>query len=422
MSVQADAETNSFSLSTMAGSDDSDEETSQEEQPITSWNDLSIIERVGLNSVEMSEKDLETAFSQITLAFRCDQYTLKQRLQAEEHARNLAEENIQLELTRGRETLETLKALCLDSKRSKILQKLELSLDILGGTVERISNTAEVLGAVHQEARVSRAVELMVSHVENLRKRYDKNLTELKEARRMIQQQKSSRNIIYTRASPETEESSDSMNSSKQSSLRRRVSISVITNQTQMPSSSSSAPEKKKRDSKKKTSGGSSSSSKKSSTCPSPTHSSESSCSTMTKDDSCSVDDRPLVDPIETPSEAPPPPPPLDPAPIPKPECPPLKQVASRDAQNTNSPMDTLRQRHRSKATLSKKKAEREKKNPNIYRQLSAGTSGSLWKRPVTQWLYRCRWALLGVYLLVLLAVITLTYFLWKLNDAAPES
>lgn len=124
---------------------------------------------------------LQRAFSQIALAFRCDQYTLKQRLQAEEHARNLAEENVQLELTRGRETLEvqdkcdvdprasacakhpegahlkmcvcpfqTLKGLCLDSKRSKVLQRLELSLDILGGTVERISNTAEVLGAVHQ--------------------------------------------------------------------------------------------------------------------------------------------------------------------------------------------------------------------------------------------------------------------------------
>lgn len=53
----------------------------------------------------------ETAFSQITLAFRCDQYTLKQRLQAEEHARNLAEENVQLELARGRETLEVL-SLC----------------------------------------------------------------------------------------------------------------------------------------------------------------------------------------------------------------------------------------------------------------------------------------------------------------------
>lgn len=45
---------------------------------------------------------------------------------------------------------QTLRGLCMDSKRSRILQRLELSLDILAGTVERISNTAEVLGAVHQ--------------------------------------------------------------------------------------------------------------------------------------------------------------------------------------------------------------------------------------------------------------------------------
>jgi len=43
-----------------------------------------------------------------------------------------------------------LKGLCLDTERSGILQRMERSLDVLGGTVERISNTAEVLGAVHQ--------------------------------------------------------------------------------------------------------------------------------------------------------------------------------------------------------------------------------------------------------------------------------
>lgn len=48
----------------------------------------------------------QCAFSQLTLAFRCDQYTLSQRLQAEEHARNKAEENLQLELQRGKEAIE----------------------------------------------------------------------------------------------------------------------------------------------------------------------------------------------------------------------------------------------------------------------------------------------------------------------------
>nr|XP_046252834.1 inositol 1,4,5-triphosphate receptor associated 2 isoform X2 [Scatophagus argus] len=403
MNTQPDAETNSYCPSIMLDSEDSEEESSQEELPVTSWNELSIIERVGLNSVEMSEKDLETAFSQIALAFRCDQYTLKQRLQAEEHARNLAEENIQLELTRGRETLETLKGLCLDSKRSKILQRLELSLDILSGTVERISNTAEVLGAVHQEARVSRAVELMVAHVENLRRRHDRNVAELEEAKKVIQQQNSCRNIVDPRASPDPEESENRRKSSQQNSGRRRVSVSVISSKTQ---------EKIKRDLKKRAAHGRSSSEKSIRSCPSPSQSSESSCSAMTKDDCYSVDDRPL-DAEETQSEASVVQLPLQSSPIPNPECLPSKLLTTGKMQSKNSPPDTLRQRHKGRSSLSKKKADKEKRSKNIYRRFSLASYGSSWRqRPLARWLYRCRWALLCMYLFVLFCVITLTYFL----------
>ncbi|XP_044068271.1 inositol 1,4,5-triphosphate receptor associated 2 isoform X3 [Siniperca chuatsi] len=349
----------------------------------------------------MSEKDLETAFSQIALAFRCDQYTLKQRLQAEEHARNLAEENIQLELTRGRETLETLKGLCLDSKRSKILQRLELSLDILGGTVERISNTAEVLGAVHQEARVSRAVELMVAHVENLRRRHDRNVAELEEAKKVIQQQNSYRNIIDPRASPDPEESYNRKKSYLQNSGRQRVSVSLIPSQTQ---------EKIKRDLRKRATDGEFSSKKSFRTCPSPSLSSESSCSAMTKDDSYSVDDRPL-DPDEATSDASAAQLPPQPSPTPNPESLPSKQLATRKIQSKHSPLDTLRQRHKGKAALSKNRADKDKKSKNIYRRLSVGTYGSLWRQhPLTHWLYRCPWALLCMYLFVLFCVVTVTY------------
>ncbi|XP_051281373.1 inositol 1,4,5-triphosphate receptor associated 2 [Dicentrarchus labrax] len=399
MDAQPDAETNSYCPSTMLGSDDSDEETSQEEPPVTNWSELSIIERVGLNGVEMSEKDLEAAFTQIALAFRCDQYTLKQRLQAEEHARNLAEENIQLELSRGKETLETLKDLCLDSQRSKILQRLELSLDILGGTVERISNTAEVLGAVHQEARVSRAVELMVAHVENLRRRHDRNAAEMEEAKKVIQQQYYPRNIDP--GAPPDQEESDRRRSFQQSSSRRRVSASVI---------SSKAQEKIKRDLRKRAS------SKKSvRSCPSPSLSSESSCSVVTKDDSNSVDDRPL-DPHETPPEAAAAQLPPEPSSTPNPECLPSKELTTtKTQQSKTSPLDTLRQRHKGKSALSKKKSDKDKKSSSIYRRLSAGTYGSLWRqRPLAHWLYRCRWALLCMYLCVLFCVITLTYFLFE--------
>ncbi|XP_036958563.1 inositol 1,4,5-triphosphate receptor associated 2 [Acanthopagrus latus] len=343
----------------------------------------------------MSEKDLESAFAQIAMAFRCDQYTLKQRLQAEEHDRNLAEENVQLELTRGRETLETLKGLCMDSKRSKILQRLELSLDILGGTVERISNTAEVLGAVHQEARVSRAVELMVAHVDNLTKRHDRNMAELEEAKKAIQQQNPCRTITDPRASPDPDDSDSRRRSYQQSNSRRRVSISVI---------SSNSHEKIMRQLRKRAKEGGSSDKKSGR---SQSVSSESSCSAIN-----TADDRP-PDPEEAPPEASAAQPPPEPPATPTPECLPSKQPATKKTQNKNSSLDTLRHRHKGRSALSKKKADRDRKTTNLFRRLSVGTYGpSCRQHPLAHWLHRCRWALFCVYLCALICVVTLTYFL----------
>ncbi|KAM4562532.1 uncharacterized protein PAE49_010970 [Odontesthes bonariensis] len=397
MDTEPDADASSRNLSAKLHGDDSEEDTSYEEAPATSWSELSIIERVGLNSVEMSEKDLETAFSQITLAFRCDQYTLKQRLQAEEHARNLAEENIQLELTRGRETLETLKGLCLDSKRSNILQRLELCLDILGGTVERISNTAEVLGAVHQEARVSRAVELMVAHVESLRRRHDRNVAELQDIKQTVQQQQQKnvyRSNINPTITPDAEGSDGNRTNSHHSILRRRISASIInTSQTQ---------NKRKRDLRKQVSFNR----KPSSLCLSRSLSAESNISVLATEDSLCMDGRPHC------SEAPAAQPPPHSSPIPKPECPPSEQAAPVKTQNKTLSLETLGQRHKGKAALSNRGKER--KAANIHRQNSIGTYGTPCRQhPLAPRLFRCRWTLICTNLFVLLFLIMLTCLLW---------
>ncbi|KAJ8017107.1 hypothetical protein DPEC_G00014330 [Dallia pectoralis] len=180
----------------------------------------------------MTEDQVECVFSQIALAFRSDQFTLQQRLLTEEHARNLSEDNIHLELFRGRETLETLKVLCLDSKRSKILQKLELCLDIIEGTIERVSSTAEVLGAVHQEARVSRAMDLMFSHVENLRSCHERNGTQLDDTKNI--QDKGSRRILRDPEDGKFKERSSKISQQLHFGVsRRRVSVELITKQVQ---------------------------------------------------------------------------------------------------------------------------------------------------------------------------------------------
>ncbi|KAK2898553.1 hypothetical protein Q8A67_009971 [Cirrhinus molitorella] len=187
--------------------------------------------RLGPNSVDMTEEELEAAFSQLSLTFRCDQYTLCQRLETEEHARDNAEENLKLEVERGMEMLETLKGMCLDIKRAGLLQRLELCLNIIGGTIGRISNTAEVLGAVHQEAKVSHAVELMVAHVENLKCRHERKSIELEEIKK--QMEKSSRERHVYEQWEETDTIEKLEKDSQKPQLRRRISTNIIAKQIQ---------------------------------------------------------------------------------------------------------------------------------------------------------------------------------------------
>ncbi|XP_062314647.1 inositol 1,4,5-triphosphate receptor associated 1 isoform X2 [Osmerus eperlanus] len=409
----------------MPGSEDSDEESSQEEQPVIPWNELSILERVGLDGIEMSEDEVETAFSQIALAFSSDQYTLKQRLQAEEHARNLAEENIQLELTRGRETLETLKDLCLDMKRSTILQRLELCLDILGGTVARISNTAEVLGAVHKEARVSRAVELMVAHVENLRRRHDRDMAELEETKKLIQKNprrhfSEARSIVADGG--ELKQKVHKKNS-QQSNSRRRVSVSVLSKQ-----------EKKKRDKELRKQSMEDCSSRKislSGQSEAQNQSSDSSSVAVVKTEDGDIprlEDGPPTPESQINPRAP------DDATYVEEVCPspayPLNLNScslteepnagvAKNKQNNCSPLNSLRHRRRGKTMLERTRWDKDKKGVE-YRQLTSEQCGPMCiHRPLAHWLYSCRWLLLCVYLCVFCCVITLTVFFWNLLGPA---
>ncbi|XP_042618157.1 inositol 1,4,5-triphosphate receptor associated 2 isoform X2 [Cyprinus carpio] len=214
---------------TETSENDSEEGSRHEDQ--MALEESSVMVRLGPNSVDMTEEELEAAFSQLSLAFRCDQYTLCQRLEMEEHARDNAEDNLKLEVERGMEVLETLKGMCLDIKRAGLLQHLELSLNIIGGTIGRISKTAEVLGAVHQEAKVSRAVELMVAHVENLKGHHVRNSIELEEMKKQMEKSSRERHVCEQRE--ETEAIEKLEKDLQKPQLRRRISTNIIAKQIQ---------------------------------------------------------------------------------------------------------------------------------------------------------------------------------------------
>lgn len=127
----------------------------------------------------------QAAFAHLALAFRCDVFTLRQRVQVEKRARDAAEENIREELGQCRAALEVgghegrglatagdirqgfgwLKVLsavapsscpqrlgpsCADAGCKETLEQMQRNLAVLAAAVERATSAAEKLGAVHQ--------------------------------------------------------------------------------------------------------------------------------------------------------------------------------------------------------------------------------------------------------------------------------
>nr|XP_023672474.1 lymphoid-restricted membrane protein isoform X2 [Paramormyrops kingsleyae] len=145
------------------------------------------------DSLSQSEKEIETEFHRLSLGFKCDMFTLEKRLRLEERSRDLAEDNMKREVSSCQGLLLALLPLCSDDNQSmEIIQRLGKNLDILIQSMSRVSTRSEMLGAIHQESRVSKVVEVMIQHVENLRRMYTKEHAELMELKEtLIQNERS---------------------------------------------------------------------------------------------------------------------------------------------------------------------------------------------------------------------------------------
>ncbi|KYO36732.1 lymphoid-restricted membrane protein isoform C [Alligator mississippiensis] len=178
-----------------------------------------------------NEKEVEAEFLRLSLGFKCDLFTLDKRVRLEERSRDLAEENLKKEITNGLKLLESLAPLCdEDNQAQEIIKKLEKCLQSLSQYVTRVASRAEMLGAINQENRVSKAVEVMIQHVENLKRMYTKEHAELEELKQVLLQNERS----FSSLGDGDESANKSLPSSlnyKPSSLRR-VSIATLPKST----------------------------------------------------------------------------------------------------------------------------------------------------------------------------------------------
>ncbi|XP_041869719.1 inositol 1,4,5-triphosphate receptor associated 1-like isoform X1 [Corvus kubaryi] len=214
-------------------SDRTEEGAETLQEPLLSLpSELSVLDRLGLHRVALTEQDLEAAFAHLALAFRCDMFTLQQRVEVEKRARDAAEENIQEELGQCQAALERLGRSSANAGCKEVLEQLQHNLAVLSAAVERATSAAEKLGAVHQEARMSRAAEVMVQHVENLKRHHMREHAELEEMKRLIQQNSRNRQLAEIQDDVEPRLRPHPLKRTfQQGSARRRVSIAVIPKQ-----------------------------------------------------------------------------------------------------------------------------------------------------------------------------------------------
>ncbi|XP_031961611.1 lymphoid-restricted membrane protein [Corvus moneduloides] len=175
-----------------------------------------------------NEKEVEAEFLRLSLGFKCDLFTLDKRVKLEERSRDLAEENLKKEITNAVKMLEALAPLCEeDNQAQEIIKKLQKSLQFLSQYAARVASRAEMLGAINQESRVSKAVEVMIQHVENLKRMYAKEHAELEELKQVLLQNERSFSSLGDR-DESTNKKLPSPFNFKPSSALRRVSIATV--------------------------------------------------------------------------------------------------------------------------------------------------------------------------------------------------
>ncbi|XP_033018448.1 uncharacterized protein LOC117054097 [Lacerta agilis] len=180
------------------------------------------------DNVSPSEKEVEGEFLRLSLGFKCDLFTLEKRVRLEERSRDLAEGNLRKEIASALKLLDSLASLNEDNQAQEIVRKLQKSLELLNQYATRLASKAEMLGAIHQESRASKAVEVMIQHVENLKRTYAREHVELKELKQALLQNEKSFGSLGDRDESSIKKLSGSL---KPSSLRR-VSIATLPRNT----------------------------------------------------------------------------------------------------------------------------------------------------------------------------------------------
>jgi len=154
--------------------------------PETFLKDLGVRESMSISTENLSEKDIENKFCSLSLAFKTDLATVSERKELLLRQRDIAEENFMEEIKQLKYSVQSLTRIWQDSESRATLEGVLKQINILKQSTNRMASCAQQLGAVQQESRVSTCVEIMMLHLDNIKRSYERERNELEDARGLL--------------------------------------------------------------------------------------------------------------------------------------------------------------------------------------------------------------------------------------------
>ncbi|XP_023289947.1 lymphoid-restricted membrane protein isoform X3 [Orussus abietinus] len=141
----------------------------------------------------LTVEELERKYLALSMSLSADRATLPKRLMLARRQRDQAEENLTSELEKARKDLQELGPRCVEGRlvEGRLVEALDRARRQLGRIARcshGVSRTAETLGAVHQEDRVSRASSIADKYLRIIRARCERLAEELKESKRVLRE------------------------------------------------------------------------------------------------------------------------------------------------------------------------------------------------------------------------------------------
>ena len=93
--------------------------------------DLGLLEKLGLDAGNLSERDIENKFSSLSLAFKTDRVSLQERHQLQLRQRDIAERNVGTEIRELATSVRSLGRVCHDSETREVLARVEKQIQVL---------------------------------------------------------------------------------------------------------------------------------------------------------------------------------------------------------------------------------------------------------------------------------------------------